>query len=461
MSFLVKVPFLTTAVPTWSDLFTQEVYDDYNNIFNDETNYTNKVYIDPDYTGGDSDGTIEKPFLTIRDAPLSQNDTAYLVKRGTYHIYGFEHISYDNCNINGSNVMLGAYGEGDPPHLDSTNRHLNFRGPNFLVRDVKIASLVLGQYNNPTAKNGIVFNTDIRAVTVWSLNHKFIGCHFGPAGRNSFFCQMVGDVLAEGPNYIEVGYSLFEKANQVWLPDGKPETEASGDAFMLSNYAGTWHIHHSILDRSDTGNKFCIIVNPHTNGDRPVNGIIENCYLEGPRMHPDGGACILLGNIVVNNGSATNRHEIIIRNNIIQGTYCDIANTWTGAGIYANSAYMEVYGNIIKKTNYAARTGSSQSIVYNNTFVDMKNTNASILSLNTAKLYNNIFDRQHHASGTDSANNIYLDQIGTEPDDVFINPATEDYRLKANGPAVGASIWESWMDSDWTQDLLGNNIPQS
>ncbi|MFU8805223.1 MAG: hypothetical protein ACNA8W_15520, partial [Bradymonadaceae bacterium] len=285
----------------WAEVYTQAVHDHYDTVFNNETDYPSAIYVDPDYAGGNSDGTIERPFTSLEHVPETTSNVAFLIKRGTSHSLS------SRVAFKGDNIMVGAYGEGDRPHLDGS-QGLECHGDDCLLRDLDIRSIRFGNYGGPWANNARMFNTRIHGtpeIVFFGVNNKAIGVEVLNNTKNAIFIQQ-RDLSLE--NHTEIGYSYIHTINQVWFPDGKPETEASGDGIQFNPYRGSYHIHNNIIDRSDTGNKFCIINNPGNNGFHPVYGLIEKNYLYGPKSYPSGGNVLYFGN--VEGGNETTHHHI-------------------------------------------------------------------------------------------------------------------------------------------------------
>lgn len=343
-----------------SDLFTAEVYREYDRIIPSENDYNNIIYIDPDYSG-DSDGSFDRPFKTFNDAPQRSN-TAYLFKRGTSYV-----VSSGHYRFNGENVLLGAYGEGDRPVIEAEGKGgIIFPKNNIVVRDIEVSYLQFGVINEQ-GTGGTVFNVKMRSIWIWSRNIKILGSEIKGASRNGIFIQQL-DLSAD--NYIEIGYSHIHRVNQKWTPTTN-QHEAPGDGIQISAFRGKYHIHNNIVDRSDTGNKFTIIVNAHHNGVNPVNGIIENCYLYGPMPQPDGGSILYFGNVI--GGDQNNHHFVKIRNNFMKGSTYD-GGKYTGAAVFSNSSKFEIYNNVIKNVANPLMLGNEafgKNIVFDNTIIPL------------------------------------------------------------------------------------------
>ena len=338
-----------------SNIFTQEIYDKYDVVFSNSSDFENVLYINPNYSG-ESDGTIDNPYSTLNDAPQIDN-TAYLLKRGT------SYEAFDHYEMNASNILIGAYGEGDRPKIIAEGRGgIIFAQSNVIIRDVELSYVQFGVWGNEISEV-ISFNVKMRSSWVWARNVRFIGCEVSGASRNGIFIQQ-RDFSED--NYVEIAYSHIHKVNQNWTPE-TGEAEASGDGIQISGFRGEYHIHNSIVDRSDTGNKFSIIINPHHNEINPVSGLIENNILRGPMPQPDGGSIIYIGN--VQEATQDAHHELVVRNNEMYGSTYDGVN-YTGAAIFSHSSKFEVYGNYVQEVPEPVfRLGNEafgENLVYDN-----------------------------------------------------------------------------------------------
>ena len=442
-----------------NDIFTQEVYDYYDtNEINNADDYTNKIYIDPDFTGI-SDGSVTHPYKGLADVP-QQGDTAYLIKRGTHHEIP---ASYGNFNFYGENIIICAYGEGVRPTIQGAN--LRFGNNYATIRDIEFLSHSPAFTNtNSLAHFGTIFNVKCSGIWTFSRNTRFIGCEISGSGSNGIFVQQ-WDLSVD--QHVEIAYCHIYEVNQSWHPDeegGEPkgQWDAFGDGIQFSTYRGTYHIHNCIVDRSDTGNKFCVIVNAHTNGGHMITGIIENNIMYGPQSYPDGGAIIYLGNVVGENlPSPSAFHTCTIRKNRLIGSYSPMGDNWTGACLYANSTLMYVYGNLLKDTDYGGLIGSyqGQSEFYNNTVTGIKGSN-QVMRGTIHHMHNNILPNTNNTTPqTSSGNNIIL--TTHSPADVFHDLDTEDYRLKAGSPAIDYGTWQAYMSAEYNEDMRGVAIPQN
>ena len=436
----------------WSDVFTQEVYQYYNNnYFNNEADYGTVLHIDPDYTGPSNNGTITNPFTSLSQAiSVQSSDVAFLVKRGTTH------DASGNLYIN--NAMIGAYGEpeglwGEENRPDLGSGRITLRGGNILVRDIEVGSF---RNDNINASNNSAFASRFYGTQNNShlgVNYLFIGIEVLNNNGNGLFFQN----WYEATNNIEIGYSYIHKVNQTWHPNGASQNVASGDGIQFNPLRGSYHIHNNIIDKSDVGNKFLIICNPGASQGEMVTGIIENNYLYNSHNYPDNSSGVYLEGL---SGSTANAHHfVIIRNNIFIGKD-HMGSNWSSRAIRTSNTRVEAYGNIMIDYNegptmFAPPHG--QNHYHNNTLLDVKSSTMLVGTIEN--VYNNIFPTDNiNASINNFANNVFVDEINTG--DFFVNYTEEDFRLKQGSSGINGGAWESWMDSEWTEDLLGTPITQ-
>lgn len=447
----------------WSEIFTQDVYDYYNNhVFNNENDYNTLIYINPDYSGSDSNGSITHPFKNLNDVNKSLSNTAYLIKRGTSQ--DWNNIS-GAIVLTGNNIMLGAYGEGEMPF--ATGSTVEFLGENTLIRDLYLETVRFGRTPGaPHANNGKIFNSRFSGgneLAAFGINYQIIGVEIFEKQRNGIH------FIGHNPNsdsHIEIGYSHIHTINQVWTPETDQWT-ASGDCIQVRNFRGTYYIHNNILDKSDNGNKAVIFFNPHEYTEH-VEGLVENNYVYAGFSYPDGSSGLIFKRISQHN--TEKHHHVTIRNNVIIGhefTYQGITY-YSDRGVGGSQSRFTVYGNIfidLKTPIWLGDGSSGQNLTYNNTIINTKGGGKPI-NQSTQQgipfMFNNIFPDNSHSSPPQSGGNIYLNNLpgGTTVNDLFTDPANEDYRLKQGSIAINGGTWESWMEEDWTHDLSGTTVSQ-
>ena len=83
-------------------------------------------------------------------------------------------------------------------------------------------------------------------------------------------------------------------------------------------------MHHNVMDRSDSGNKFCFI----SNWEEAEGCVLEHNVFIGPKKTNEGGACVYFGG----------GDGFIIRYNTFKNTEM--------SGLYSHATNMSIYGNI-------------------------------------------------------------------------------------------------------------------
>jgi hypothetical protein len=254
--------------------------------------YASKVHIDPSYTGGNSDGSIAKPYTSWHQViPLKAN-TAYLQKRGTIADINGE------IKLGASNILVGAYGSGSKPMVRASSSFSGFRMFSFTssygtVRDLYIgpgSHGVSSSYNGLDATNkpshNMIYNNTFYKTSIVSWSDHLRVLH------NDVLYNGGDAVFIQNARFVEVGYNNVLFANQKWHsyngPESYcPESECSGDAVQF-NKVFNYYVHNNVLDRSDTGNKFAFISTESS--DTPA--IIECNVMTGPAPIGKGGATI-------------------------------------------------------------------------------------------------------------------------------------------------------------------------
>ena len=300
-----------------------------------------QVHIDPT-APPDGDGTIDHP-LTALPAKL-EGDTTYLLRRGTS-------LTCDSVDLH-SGLTLGAYGEGPRPRIHSTasGRKSAFSG--WRVQNVTVSDLDIWA---PEAVSGIIFaeGRDCRVE-----NCRVTGSHWGlrlmPGSENLTVtgCEIT-DILEDGifaqrANGITIDHCTVQRVNLNWKEPYTSQKEAGGDAIQFDG-CDRWHVHHNVLDRTNSGNKFCFIAN----GEQS-EGIFESNQLSGPKTTGDGGASIYFGG----------GRGLIVRYNLIGGP--------SPGGIYHHTVGLQVYGNVFQGLPTAITSYGPEgdpTLVHHNVFI--------------------------------------------------------------------------------------------
>jgi hypothetical protein len=325
------------------------------------------VYIDPGVSGNSrQEGTIENPYKNW-DAVSLKSNTVYLLKRSTEITLNSLLAVY-----NKSNVTITAYGKGKTPVVkaSSVQRPLDvYNSEHITIKNIKFAGngnnnfliRIRGDNENITIDNVVFTNSvwGIRLVGYEQGNEpgeiQIKNCQISDIGDDGIFAQNVHDLLIDS--------CYIQKVNQKWFYIGKSQVQSPGDGIQLEN-CRNFTIRNCQIDRTDTGNKFCIIAN------HSKNGRVENNVLMGPLEKGEGGASIYLG---------IETDSVLIINNNISFSPC---------GIYSHAVNNYVYRNVFKENSVGSWfININKAIILNNVYWN----NPVALKGSVLKVFNNIF----------------------------------------------------------------------
>ncbi|MBN1281141.1 MAG: InlB B-repeat-containing protein [Candidatus Thermoplasmatota archaeon] len=472
-------------------------------------------YIDPDEPDG-GDGSQENPYNSwddvgtydqYSDAYLLDSNTAYLQRRGTETT-----VTYQISPRRIDHVLIGAYGNeslprpkllyfeepGDP----NTHTPINIDGStNVVIADLIIqgdsrtGNLYVHNYwsGSHIASNITIYHSQIHGSEVNNpakgpfngirilgseygdiVNIKIIGNEISNIREDGVFINAVDDV--------EFAYNHVYAVNQRWhtytldggcgicpqLPGGDPYS-CTGDNLQVNNYEGL-HIHHNILDKTDTSNKFVVIV--QATGPDPAQGLVfEYNSVSGPSTEGGGNAglfavCHYYGDMIIryNQFFAPNNKSICIQT-------ADANHPQ-----YNHDQYYYVYGNTIEGgvDDNTEFSGWGNGFYYNNVFYNAAPGKRFITSANSnMELKNNIFMNQPGDNIIDinggttltASHNLYLNthsdttlsgetnsQIGNPN---FVDITSGDFHIQSPSPAI-----DNGTDVGILFDIDGDTIPQ-
>lgn len=348
------------------------------------------VYIDPSYTGSSQNGSIQTPYSSWSQVSWVNGNT-YLQKKGTtFTTSGTLYIAGRN------GITLGAYGEGELPAIISSaagGRIIRLaNSPNCTVRDLNISSTgtMVAQACisvEGTSSNLLIDNCEIHSAE-WGIR---MPVAVGAAGFRVLNTTVhnCGDdgIYAKDVKNIEVGYCHVYDVNRKYLinPD---QSYSAGDCIQITGNptvanALQVNIHDNILDHSNMGNKFCLIVV----GDY-YSGTIERNVMTGS----SSSSCIYLWH---STGSVT------VSKNVLQsGVY----------GIYSYVNDLQVHYNKFLNNNIGISVLPSSLTrtnltAYNNVFYN--NSNIAI-AMNSASLPSNFVSRNNAFYLTSSSSRAFL-----------------------------------------------------
>ena len=421
-----------------------------------------EIYIDPTNSGDPGqNGTYAHPFDNWEDIPWSDtsqiNNKSVLQKRGTIC-----ETSSTYTVTNATGVTIGAYGEGEPPVLYSTNTG------NHIIdfvwsKDCKVENLTV---RGDTTTNGVALSTS--AIRVYgypyqnsSLNNNvqienctFENAEFGIRLVNGADVTITNceiskieedGIYASDVSNLEISYCNIHDVNLKWYHVGQSQTESPGDGIELVDDCDNYNIHHNTIDRSNSGNKYCFsysALSPNS-----ISGVFDHNECITPLSAGDGGAAIYIGQ--------GDGQEICY--NIIEGEQ---------PGIISMSDNLNIYYNIFKHlpTGILSLTSTTPLTANNNVFHDVR----THIQGGNLSLRNNIFNFTETGdvainltppSVLDESNNLYSSGSGGNNsvigDPMFVNPAADDFHLQNGSPCYDAGL-----DVGLTVDLDSIPVPQ-
>ncbi|MFW5759932.1 MAG: PKD domain-containing protein [Cyclobacteriaceae bacterium] len=406
------------------------------------------VYFDSGNTSSSANGSRENPYPNWDNVDMKAG-WAYLFKRGEQFNVSAKLFQ----DLNG--LVIGAYGSGDKPHVilqPATNamKFSNCKG--YVLTDLKLQTS--GDRVVETYSENMLIN-----------NCEIFGSNMGIRGNGNYgkiLYSTIHDVrkdgiyMAETALEIEIANCHFYNINMAYFdkPEGTGYGEATGDAVQLEyiNCTGA-RIHHNIMDRSNTGHKFNLIINGTRDDGRTTDVIIEHNTFYGPME------------VQKQNGSAMyiNGLGLITRFNRIYDTPVGFLNR--GKDLIA-------YGNILVNCGVGFSIGQNTMTVNNNTFYnndislelwpkgpggEVKNNLIYILDPDQQILYasagvdvsNNMANM--HSNKPSAHEDLYA-TIFTDPK--LVDAANGNFYLQPSSPAIDAGT-----NVDISKDIYGTPVP--
>ncbi len=311
----------------------------------DGSDYTNMVYIDPEWNGCES-GTISCPYNSWEDVTW-QSDTAYVQKRGTSQTITSE-LEIPQL----SDIYIGAYGTGTRPVLSrgAAGSLFNVHSMRTLFSDIHLqnpgSSLDYGGmviYLRGDAGGSVVYNCTIS-------NAGYDGIFSWAHGLKILYTEVydiyVDAIWVGNSENVEIAHNYIHDANLMWFDYGPDTSKAGGDAIQFMDGVGVgvdrWWIHNNVIDRSNSGNKFCF----HASGTEQDFGIFERNTLSGPRTDGHGGASVYIPSLWDDeNSERVLPKNIVVRDNTINGP--------SPTGVWTEAADLLVEGNTFNGVNDA------------------------------------------------------------------------------------------------------------
>ena len=436
----------------------------------------NTIYVNPDYSGGGNDGTITKPFTSLLDATMV-NNTEYLIYKGTTDVFNDADKILIVERLN--NIIIGAYGSGARPIISSASTDgnraiLEFRGCNYIKFDsihVKGsawssgitqvgATIMVQEYYTHIASFNIEINNCLLEHAGWGIRAYGISgteCYNYTVDSTEIRYMEDDGIYFNYVETIEISYCNIHTINQAWdHVDGAhgDQNLAGGDCIQIARRGLNSHIHHNILDRSNSGHKFCL---GFTDASYGINtAIIEYNEFISPRGDGQGGATLYLEELsdcIVRYNSFTNGHGVPQNSGIYIGANCD-----------DNQVYYNTFDSLTE-AYYGHTVTSDTTWFYNNVVYDMD----ALVQGDVILSKNNIYDSPTNGDEYSNyntlvdSNNCYtsgysggVNTILTDPS--FEGPTTGDFHLKVGSDCIdaGIPIYDITIANDYEGGVIGN-----
>jgi len=340
-------------------------------------------------------------------------------------------------NLNGDDLTLGAYGKGERPVILCTSAAERGRNAHairvdsakgLVLRDLDIqapsATSCLRLGGGKTTAD--ILHCRVRGA-MWGIRA------FGFSGLRILDTEVhnIKDdgMFIAGVTDIEIGHCFVHDVNQNWTPPYTSQKHAGGDAIQFLN-CDRWRVHHCILDRTNSGNKFCFI----SNNPKQKEGVFEHNLTRGPLTTGDGGSAIYM-----HDGGG-----LVVRYNTILGPAPSM--------LYSHANNLHIHGNVCSGTAGGIMASKSAEI-YHNTFVGQK---GPVVSGGRITAANNIFVLGKGAkSAFGSTKSLKQDHnLQTQDDPGFVNIHKLEFGLRTDSRCVDAG-----RDTPVREDRLGTPIP--
>jgi hypothetical protein len=407
------------------------------------------IYIDPTNTASGQNGTITNPYNSWTAFSVVNGNT-YLQKRGTTYTSSTQILLSSK-----SNIFIGAYGTGNRPKFSYTGTGYAFRIEsssyctidNFEVDgNVNAHSLVgiIGSTGNYTQSNTI---NNCLLYNAHNTNTAGFGIHSFYNNNLSILNTEIHNVAIDGMylrynTNVEIGYCNIHDVNKRYFinPD---QTFSSGDGIQFDGNYNGFHLHHTIVDRTDgAGNKFNVIFNSGPGISDNATGIIEYCTFIN--------SANVAWAVHIERGNG-----IIIRYNNFQGTTLGlrIAGAYTSNNLIHNNIFQNCVDGI--RVGYTTSVGPATGTkIFNNVFYHVSQYHITVDRTNV-EVRNNIHMRttdngvalHNFGSGTWTiSNNCYSSTAvagtpgtGSNPvigNPLFISPSTGNFNIQSSSPCI-------------------------
>jgi PKD repeat protein len=444
------------------------------------------VYIDPSLLVN-GDGSIDEPYNTWASCDPVLSNHNYYQKRGTRTTYNPPYgngISIENVE----NVLIYAYGSGDPPVIDAGGANRIFDISNSTDITIKGYNLIRNNDNN---QNNVVGQINFNIKTGQNIDNilidscyivgNYCGIRVAPYGVGTFgrliirrtnICNSLTDgifVRANPDSYLE--YFMVDSCEvfNVNLEAYKNinENSSHGDCIHLVHVKEAY-ILNSILNHSSTTNKFCYI---HTLSVGGISSLI-NCSLYPPKDTTHWCApCGEAGGAVafyIGLAEATIDHCLIS----CRGCQEEGCEGTTAAFLSESENFKLLYSVIDSTGEMYVHPSYPQNIeVYNNSIISTSDKNEYLFSYSgniTGNFKNNVVLTPigvtpviGTGSHIDVSNNITSSSDPLTWDATYYFNGSQDGKYNITDDA--SPLYNTGTDTyeGITEDFIGTTIPQN
>jgi hypothetical protein len=407
---LTNSPSIGIPISNWNDAYYRSRYLDYvldstiiqgtpgsSGLGIDSTYYTlptysgTTYYINPTPGTPAGSGSFESPYNSWAGVTFTEGCT-YLQLRGTtYNSAGSITPGASGVTVG---IKIGAYGDSTlaKPKIivSNTDPVIRLSGDNiFLVKDLEIQASRYGLGIRHDGPGEVwVYNCDIHGGT-----HNY--WKYGPTTSqgtvkllySSFHDSWTDNIYGDDIEEIEIGHCNFYDCNMAYFtyPGDDGSSAAPGDNIQLATAYGplTFHIHHSVIDHSSTGHKFCFIAwNGYTYVDtawNAMNGLVTDNLIIGSRSQGFLGS-----NGLVYLGDMQAKDTVIFERNIF---------TDGSAAVYAESSNIRLSYNLIHNVSTGVVLSQARAalVLHNNTLANYSSAGVGAISSTSVISRNNAF----------------------------------------------------------------------
>ena len=447
---------------------------------NSKAQYNSTIYIDPSYSGSESNGSLQTPYKSWLDITIWSDSTLYLQRKGTMDtINGSILVSHK------TNIKFGVYGDGS----NFAHLHNLSSSPTFTVHSCNHSIIdgfhLSGPYVMDTVRyldgsytgTAIYIKDDSNDPTFNSYGNRVVNCFIEEFNTgiavikftNSLFDTItienvkIHNITQDGIfvqslagrdaplRNVDINNCYIDSVNMAYqFTGGGGQEIAYGVAIQSSRCVTGITVRNSFIDRRNSGNKFAIIFNDE-DGTNTCNALVENCTIYAP---DEGGAAIYLQSF----------DSVVFRNNFIFSNENSISfMTRSGTSL---SCFYNVFSRMPSgKQSMVFDLYAGPNMIHNNTFYGADQVFVS--QGYKTEVLNNIFD----SAGTVYVgnvlaapdNNLYHNSnvSTTEPnsvygqDPLFIDPDNGNFDLSINSPCINKG-----KDLGLTADIKGTEVPQ-